>query len=210
MSDDELDKCANQAASAQAIGGTVDFLNLLGCRTFAVEQVEHILVVRASYDNIPPLCPKCHASDLAVDNETKDWLIWDAPHCGLHPTLIQLFVPSGTCLACNLKIKIEPPWLDYSPLQSKSTVTSRRPSRTLRLIEYFLDRITCLVTFDQIGLDTCQSPDAIKEIFLQRFEEWDKHRLKDLPISMGIDELKHRVKSKKNNLPFPTEHTDET
>ena len=168
---------------------TVDYLNLPGFRTRSVERVEHMLLVIAECTILPSPCPECQVPEFVLIN-CKDWLITDAPHFGLYPTLIQLFVPCFQCSLCNRDLVAEIPGLDYT--RRNQQVEEPRPTRTTRLIDYILDRVANLETFEQIGRETRQDADAIRAIFKFEFDEWDKRRGKDLPIHTAIDEARYR------------------
>jgi transposase len=150
-----------------------DFLDLPGCRTIARDLIEHILLVRASYELFPDACPYCKARCLRSE-DPRELVFWDVP-LG-HPTLVQLFVSDATCLACGKFLKTEPARLHP------------RREMTLRLIDHILARMATQSTFTQVALDTGQDLQTIIDVFMDAFAKWDAERRKDLPIQFGIDE----------------------
>lgn len=189
----------NEPAHQNTAPFCVDYLNLSDCRTRSVEQDGDLLLVVAEY--LPQCCPRCGLRGL-TSSGTADWTVWDAPHFGVHPTLIQLFVPKIQCAMCG-RVEARPEWL-YSEHRDRPGVVNEdrvdagpgnrtwRPTRTRRLIEYILSRVGSLTTFEQIGRETRQSPNAIRAIFKYEFDRWDKERGKDLPTDVSIDEAHHR------------------
>lgn len=181
----------------------LDYLNLPNCRTRSVEQDGNVLFVVAEY--MPQCCPICGGRGLHCPG-TEDWLIWDAPHLGLHPTLIQLFVPKIQCALCG-DVEAKPEKLDYTRRilpkaeqgeEEEATEDELgkhgrwRPTRTERLIRYILDRVGTMTAFEQISRETLQSPGAVRTIFKYEFDQWDEKRGKDLPIDVSIDEAYYR------------------
>lgn len=151
-----------------------DLLDLPGCRTRARELIEHILLIRASYELFPAACPDCGARCLKAVN-TRVMIFWDVPQLG-HPTLVQLAVSDATCLACGKSLETELTWL--------------HPTRemTLRLIDYILARMATQSNMTQVALDTGQDLQTVIDVFVDAFEKWDADRGMDLPIKLGIDE----------------------
>lgn len=189
----------NASTDQNSVALCVDFLNLSDCRTHRVEQDGNQLLVIAEYT--PQSCPKCHLRGMPCSG-TEDWTIRDAPHLGMYPTLIQLFVPKFRCELCG-DVELRPDWLDYERRGSNEEDTKLtedaernrrkwRPTRTTRLIKYILHRVGSLATFEQISRETRQTPGAVRSIFKYEFDRWDEARGKDLPIHLSIDEAHYR------------------
>jgi transposase len=136
----------------------------------------------------------------------KDWAILDAPMWGRHPVLIRLLVPSLECPKCGPSLVAPPEWL-ISPRRSTRTERSnRRIYRTKRLNEYVLERLSDVVTFDQVSRETLLNQRTIKSIFFTEFDQLDRDRRMDLPVHMGIDEAWYLVKRKRRYVTLIVDH----
>jgi transposase len=191
MDDRESSQRSNEERVFETPNGFIDYLDLFGFRTLKVEQVEHMIAVRAVYSVNPSVCPRCNAVHFEVE-KIDDWLLWDAPRFGIYPTLIQLLVPIFRCLACGGRFELQPPWLDYSSAAAENDKRPPRPTRTSRLVDYIMDRMTTVTTFAQIARDTGYSEDAIRAVFETHFKAWDAERGKNLPRSFEMDETLHK------------------
>jgi transposase len=137
------------------------------------------MVARADYLFNANKCGNCDSAVLSV-NEPTDILFWDAPNFG-HPLLVQLTIPKIHCLARGSQPPL-PSWLESKHMISK------------RLTEFILRRVCALETFKQISRDTGLSDTLVSDVFMERFETWDQGRGFDLPVRLGIDEVKTRGK----------------
>lgn len=151
-----------------------DFLDLPDCRTIWRGRLEHMLLVRASYERFPSACPRCDAQCLRAE-PPRTLVFWDVPHLG-QPTLVQLFVSDATCLICGTFLKTEPEWL--------------HPSRdmSLRMIDFIKERMATQLTITQVALDSGLDVQTVIDIFIPAFRKWDVERVMALPAKPGIDE----------------------
>ena len=156
----------------------LDYLNLPDCRTRAVQMAEGVIVTRADYLFTANECGKCHSAALSTD-DPQDILFWDAPNFG-YPHLVQLTVPQMRCLNCGATPL--PDWLDSKHMISE------------RLARFIMRRVAAMETFKQIARDTGVSDTLVSDVFMEGFAEWDGKRRFDLPVRLGIDEVKTRGK----------------
>lgn len=155
----------------------IDFLGLPDCVTLRKDRMEHILLVRASYEpqKAPPDCPVCHKSCFRIAPDAEILYFWDIPR-GTRPVLVQLFVHPFTC-SCGRPQDIKIPRLHL------------RRNMTYRLEKHIEERAATLSTFAQIALDTCQSENTVRVIFSKAFRKFDEQLGKDLPRVLQIDEV---------------------
>lgn len=174
---EKFDSCPdenNSGGSCERIGH--DFLGLPNCVTLRHDRIEHILLVRASYEpqsTISSECPSCHGR---LSLETEFLCFWDSPRDN-HPVLVQLIVPLLMCMRCVYAPDVHLPWLHA------------KRNMTYRLEDFILERAATLSTFSQIASDTCQELNTVIDIFIEAFRAFDKQRGKDLPRVLQIDEV---------------------
>lgn len=60
---------------------------------------------------------------------------------------------------------------------------------TKRLAEFILRRVATLEIFTQIARDTGLSEKTVRDVFVKKFETWDRNRGLELPVRLGIDEV---------------------
>jgi transposase len=165
--------------SAVPPGILIDFLGLENCVTLRTDKIEHLLLVRATYEQ--PLdsvhCPSGHANHFReVPESTKILCFWDIPR-GKRVVLVQLVVVPIACTECDKFVEMRIPWLDEDRQMS------------YRLRDYILSRMTTLATLEQIALETGVDEKMVGEVFREAFNEEDAKRSKDLPRVLGIDEV---------------------
>ncbi len=187
------------------VGGHVDFLGLSGCRTSCVGQCEHVYIVYAKFIDVKRICERCKPP-IRLDVEMKDWVILDAPRWGRDPVLIRLLVPSLACPKCGPSPDPRPDWLVFPRRSEQAERSERRIFRTKRLNQYVLDRLSDIVTFDQISRETLLNQSTIRTIFFEAFDPWDQTRSMDLPVHMGIDEAWYLVKGKRQYVTLIIDH----
>ena len=188
------------------IGGRVDFLGLSGCRTFSVGKCEHLCIVYAEYTDVEGFCTHCNPPRKKDLVEMKDWAILDAPRWGRDPVLIRLLVSSLACRKCGPSPDPRPDWLDFPRRSAQAEQSKRRIFRTKRLNDYVLDRLSNIVTFDQISRETLLNQSTIRSIFFGEFDPADQKRSMDLPVHMGMDEAWYLVKRKRQYVTLIIDH----
>lgn len=157
-----------------------DFLGLDNCVVLRTDEIEHLLLVRASYE--PELdsvsCPSGHANRFREVPESRKILyFWDIPR-GERVVLVQLVVIPIACTECDQFVRVRIPWLDEDR------------QMTHRLQDYILfGRMPTLATLEQIALETGVDEKMVGEVFREAFDEEDAKRSKDLPRVLGIDEV---------------------
>lgn len=188
------------------LGGQVDFLGWSGCRTYCVGQCEHVYIVYAEFIDVKRICEHCNPPKKLDFVEMKDWLILDAPRWGSDPVLVRLLVPSLACPTCGPSPDPRPDWLVFPRRSAQAERSKRRIFRAKRLNEYVLDRLTDIVTFDQISRETLLNQSTITAIFFEAFDPLDKARSMDLPVHMGIDEAWYLVNGKRQYVTLIIDH----
>lgn len=156
-----------------------DFLGLQNCAVLRTDELEHLLLVRASYewDLDSVRCPQGHANRFReVPQSTKMLYFWDIPR-GEHAVLVQLIVVPIACTKCGKFVRKRIRWLD------------KGRQMTHRLQDYVLNRMATLTTFEQVALETGMDEKMVGEVFQKAFNEEDAKRTKDLPRVLGIDEV---------------------
>jgi transposase len=167
-----------------------------------------VYIVDAEYIDVKRDCDhSSHSTRLKSKLiEMKDWVILDAPRWGRDPVLIRLLVPSLACTKCGPFPDPRPGWLVVPPRSARAKRSERRIFRTDRLNQYVLDRLSDIVTFEQIGRETLLNERTIRTIFFEEFKPSDQSRSMDLPVHMGIDEAWYLVDRKRQYVTLIIDH----
>jgi hypothetical protein len=156
-----------------------DFLGLENCVVLRTDEIEHLLLVRASYewDLDSVRCPSGHSNRFReVPQSRKILYFWDIPR-GERAVLVQLIVIPIACTKCDEFVRKRISWLD------------KGRQMTHRLQDYILSRMATLTTFEQVALETGVDEKMASEVFQKAFKAEDDKRSKDLPRVLGIDEV---------------------